>query len=114
MTKALSILKTSKSVTERAVRFASSIQRDLQVKILDTLKKEKETIEDKIFELSDLSLTTDFNRGLKQATQEECEARFEQLIELEYQLELLKMKLKIKQAAFDKYFGEDSDVKTAE
>ena len=108
--KALDIMNKAKSIADRAARFASSIKRDLQVKLLDSLKKEIETIEDRIFELSDMSLATDLNKGQRQMTQEECQKCFEELINLEYNLEMTKMKLKIKQTAFDKYFAEDEDL----
>ena len=107
MNKALELLKTNTSVEQRAEAYAKSIKRDLQKKILDTLIVKKEALEDKLFELQNFELDTDRNRGMAQMTKDDCEKRFTDMINSEYELTLLEAELKVKQASFDKYFGDD-------
>ncbi len=107
MNKALTLLKTNKSVEERAENFVTSMKRNIQRDVIDALTAKKEKIDDELFELSNFNLETNVNAGLTVMTKETCENRFKKIIDLEYELTLIGMELKIKQASFDKYFGED-------
>lgn len=104
--KALQILEKNQSTRERASEYLKSIKRNLQKKVIDSLEEKIEAIEDKIYGLLDMSLNTDLNKGVKTVTRDQAEARFSEVIELEYELELLNRELEIKRESFDKYFAE--------
>jgi len=103
--KALQILEKNQSTRERASEYLKSIKRNLQKKVIDSLEEKIEAIEDKIYGLLDMSLNTDLNKGVKTVTRDQAEARFSEVIELEYELELLNKELDIKRKSFDNYFS---------
>jgi len=103
--KALELLKSNKSVSERAENYIISVKRNLQRDVIDALVQRKESMEDELFELTNFNLETDVNRGYQAMTKESVEARFKKVIELEYKLRLIDLELKTKQESFDKYFG---------
>lgn len=103
--KALQILEKNQSTKERASEYLKSIKRNLQKKVIDSLEEKIEAIEDKIYGLLDMSLNTDLNKGVKTVTRDQAEARFSEVIELEYELELLNRELEIKRKSFDNYFS---------
>lgn len=103
--KALELLKTNKSVSERAENYIISVKRNLQRDVIDALVQKKEAMEDELFELTNFSLETDVNRGFQAMTKESVEARFKKVIDLEYRLKLVELELKTKQESFDKYFA---------
>lgn len=105
MSKALTLLKSNKSVKERADKYSTSIQRDIQQEVLDVLSKKKEKMEDQLFDLENFNLETNLNSGHKQMTQEDCKERFKKIIDLKYQTKLVEYELEIKQKAFNEYFG---------
>jgi hypothetical protein len=107
--KAEKLLRKNKSVTERAEGYITSIKRNIQKDILDALTTKAEAIEDGIFELQDFTLQTDVNSGQSAMTRDACELRFKQLIDLEYEKELLRREIKIKTKAFNKYFKEEKE-----
>lgn len=111
--KALELLKTSKTVTERADSYAKSIKKDLEYKVIRALEQKKEGLESKVFDLQDFNLHTNHNEGKVANTQAECQARFEQLINAEYELELVSLELEAKRKIFNKYF-DDGKVETAQ
>jgi hypothetical protein len=51
MNKALELLKTNKTVAERAENYATSMKRNIQRDVIDTLVAKKEKYEDEIFEI---------------------------------------------------------------
>lgn len=102
--KALELLKTNKTVAERAENYTNSMKRNIQRDVIDSLIAKKEKIEDQLFELSNFTLDTNLNAGLRSMTKEDCESRFKKIIDLEFELELLNKELEIKQNSFDKYF----------
>ena len=104
-TKAIDLLKSNKSVSERAESYLVSIERDLKRDVIDALQVRKEKIEDSLFELKDFTLETDVNKGNVRMTKEDCKRRFEKIIDLEFELTLVEQELKIKSESFDKYFG---------
>lgn len=106
MIKALDLMKSAPSVTERAQDFVKTIQRNLQKEILDTLIDEKEKIEDKITSQKDFTLHADLNAGRQPISREECERRFKTILTLEYDLDLLNEEIAVKQEIFNKYFGD--------
>ena len=103
--KALELLKSNKSVSERAENYIISVKRNLQRDVIDSLVQKKESMEDELFELTNFSLETDVNRGFQTMTKESVEARFKKVIDLEYRLKLIELELKTKQESFDKYFA---------
>ena len=102
---ALELLKTNKSVAERAENYVISAKRNIQKDVIDTLNSKKEGIEDELFELTNFNLETNINRGVNEMTRAEVETRFKKIIDLEYKLVLLEMEIKTKLASFNKYFG---------
>lgn len=103
---AKTILSKSQTVAARAEDFFKRIKRNIQKETIDVLEEKIEKINDKIIETKDFSLDTDLNKGQKALTMSECQERFNTLIELEYEKELLERELAIKQASFSKYFEE--------
>lgn len=103
----MALLMNNKTVAERAESYYTSIKRNTQRDVIDALQAKREALEDKLFELKDFTLDTDKNRGMNRMTKEDCEARFKEIIETEYELELLTRELEIKSASFDKYFSDE-------
>ena len=104
-TKALDLLKSNKSVSERAENYIISVKRNLQRDIIDALVQKKEAMEDELFELTNFTLETNVNNGVQAMTKETIEARFKKVIDLEYKLKLITLELATKQESFDKYFA---------
>jgi hypothetical protein len=103
--KALEMLKNSKSIGERAENYIVSAKRNIQRDIIDAIISKKEAMEDKLFDLSDFTLETNLNAGVERMDKDAVEKRFTHIIDLEYQLKLLKLELETKQESFNKYFG---------
>lgn len=104
-TKAEMLLNTNKSVKERSVKYTNRIKTTLHTKIITKLEEEIEAIDDKIFELEDFSLDTDKNAGQYKLTKEECQKRFEEMIDLEWEKTLKEAELKAKKETFINLFG---------
>jgi hypothetical protein len=102
--KALELLKSNKTVAERAENYATAVKRNIQRDVIDTLTAKKEAIEDELFELTNFNLETDVNKGYQQMTKDSVEARFKKIIDLEYKLKLVALELTAKQESFNKYF----------
>lgn len=105
MSKAQQLLSSVKPVNERAEKYAERIKKSLSIKIIDGLQERIEKLDDKIFDLENFSLETDLNKGMKQLTKEDCEKRFEQIIELKFEKFLLDRELLVKKSAFDELFN---------
>ena len=103
--KALEMLKSNKTVAERAENYITSVKRNIQRDVIDQLISKKEAMEDELFELSTFNMETDMNKGFQAMTKETVEARFKKIIDLEYKLKLITLELTTKQESFDKYFG---------
>lgn len=106
--KALTMLQKRKSTSERAEQYFKSIKRNLEIKLIFELERKKEVLEGKIFDLENFDLETDHNAGRSALTQDQAEARFQQLIEASYELELLNLELESKREIFNKYFADES------
>ena len=104
--KALDLLKSNKSVSERAENYIVSVKRNIQRDVIDSLTSKKEAMEDELFELTNCNLETDVNKGYQQMTKESVEQRFKKIIDIEYKLKLTSLELTAKQESFDKYFGD--------
>jgi hypothetical protein len=104
--KALDLLKSNKTVSERAENYIVSVKRNIQRDVIDSLTARKEAMEDELFELTNFNLETDVNRGYQQMTKELVEQRFKKIIDIEYKLKLVSLELASKQDSFDKYFGD--------
>lgn len=103
--KAVSLMKKSKSASERATTYATRIKESLKTNIITKLTEQIASIDDKIFDLENFDLSTDLNAGKSEMTKKECEKRFAEIIELNFQKELLEAELKSKQATFDSLFS---------
>lgn len=104
--KALDLLKSNKTVSERAENYIVSVKRNIQRDVIDAITAKKEAMEDELFELTNFNLETDVNRGYQQMTKEAVEQRFKKIIDLEYKLKLIALELTAKQESFDKYFAD--------
>ena len=104
--KALDLLKSNKSVSERAENYIVSVKRNIQRDVIDALTAKKESMEDELFELTNFNLETDVNKGYQQMTKESVEQRFKKVIDIEYKLKLASLELASKQESFDKYFAD--------
>jgi hypothetical protein len=104
--RALDLLKSNKTVAERAENYATAVKRNIQRDVIDTLTAKKEAIEDELFELTNFNLETDANRGFQAMTKDAVESRFKKIIDLEYKLKLVVLELNTKQESFNKYFGD--------
>lgn len=104
--KALDLLKSNKTVSERAENYIVSVKRNIQRDVIDALTAKKEAMEDELFELTNFNLETDVNRGYQQMTKEAVEQRFKKIIDIEYKLKLVSLELTAKQESFNKYFGD--------
>lgn len=107
---ALGMLKSNKTVAQRAESYFKSIRRNIQRDVLDELIARKEKMEESKFELSDFALDTNLNAGLRRMTSEDCEARFKKLIDIDYQLVMLSLEIKVKQDSFNELFGETAEL----
>ena len=77
----------------------------MNTKLIVSLQEDIESIDDKIFDLTDFSLKTDVNKGLKKLTKEDCQTIFEEVIKLEVEKQMLTLELKLKTEAFENLFG---------
>jgi 5,10-methylene-tetrahydrofolate dehydrogenase/methenyl tetrahydrofolate cyclohydrolase len=102
---ALKMMKTNTTVKVRAEKYATAIKRNLQADIIDVLVKRQEQIDSDIFDLQNFNLDTDVNAGQKAMTKEDCQDRFAKIIQLEYEMKIVELELKVKQESFDKYFA---------
>lgn len=102
---ALEMLGKNKTVAQRAESYVGSIKRNIQRDVIDNLIARKEKLEEEKFELSDFTLDTNINSGHRRMTAEDCEKRFKRLIDVDYELALLDIEIKVKQASYDKYFN---------
>ena len=110
--KALKLLQSTKTGAERASNYIESIGRNIQNNVINVLKDKKEHIQDQIFDLENFDLDTNVNMGIVALTREDCEKRFAKIIELRFELALIEVELENKQATFDEYFLEETQVPT--
>lgn len=106
MNKITNLLKNSKSVSDRAEKYGERIATSLKIKILNTLEEKIEKIDDEIFDLENISLDVNINKGQKAFTKEEIEERFEKIINLNFERDVLQAELDSKKKAYDNYFSE--------
>ncbi len=107
--KALDFLSKNKTISERAESYTNGIKKNIQYSILTSLENARDKIKSEIFDLQDFNLTTDLNKDMRRMSQQDCEARFIKIIELEYELTLMEVEIKSKQLSFDKYFTDAQD-----
>jgi D-Tyr-tRNAtyr deacylase len=103
--KALVLLKKSKSVDERAAQFVQVAKEDLYDDLIKPLKRKISDIDNSIFELTDFTLETNLNKGMRRMSSDDIKAQFTKVIELRYQKDLLEAELTSKEATFNYYFG---------
>lgn len=104
--KAITMMKANNTVEARANDFGKSIKRNIKRSVIEALETRIEKLQDKLYSLTDFSLKTDVNKGLVALTREECEKAFNEIIEVEYEIEILKLELDAKRAIFNTYFEE--------
>jgi len=105
--KAIKMVQTNITVKKRAAEYVKSIKRNIQKKVIDKLTEQIERIDDNLFSELDFTLETNLNSGQSAISREECERKFTYAINWEFEREMLKRELEIKQASFDKYFSEE-------
>lgn len=101
---ALSMMEKNKSVKERAQSYFESIRRNIQRDIIDKLIAKREEIEDNMFELSNFTLDTNLNAGQSRMTKDDCEKRFKDIINKEFELKMVNLEIETKQASFNRLF----------
>jgi len=106
---ALDLLKTNKSVVERAEQYAERIKTSLYNSVILPLKNQIDKLDDEIFDLKDFSLDTNLNRGQKKMTKEDCESRFVAIIEKEFEKDLLKAQYESKLETYNAMFVESEE-----
>lgn len=104
MSKALDLLKANKSLEQRATELLPSIQREVEQKYILDLKRSMEGIEDRLADAKQINLKTNLNEGQTAHSREECKDKLLLVLELEYQLEIIKKELEIKEKIFGTYF----------
>lgn len=104
MSKALELLKSNKSIEQRAVELLPSIQREVEQKYILDLKRKIEGIEDRLADAKQINLKTNLNEGQTAHSREECTDKLLLVLELEYQLEIARKELEIKERIFNNYF----------
>jgi D-Tyr-tRNAtyr deacylase len=80
--KALVLLKKSKSVDERAAQFVQVAKEDLYDDLIKPLKRKISDIDNSIFELTDFTLETNLNKGMRRMSSDDIKAQFTKVIEL--------------------------------
>lgn len=112
--KALEMLKTNRDIKDRAVSYIRSIKRDIQKNVIDDLLIKKEKLEDEIYELEDMNLDTNLNKGLRRMTKEDVQTRFESIIQKSFELKMLSLEIASKLETFNKYFEGDTPTEELE
>lgn len=105
MSRALKLLKSSKTLEERAVEIIDRIKKDTELSYIDVLQRKVDNIKDQIADLSNFSLETNVNKGQMALSIEESKKRFLTMLELEYQLKLTEKELEVKKEIFNEYFN---------
>lgn len=80
--------------------------------MIHPLKTQINKLDDEIFDLENISLETDKNADQTGLTQTDIENRFKQIIEKNYQKDLLEAKLKSYEKAYNRYFSEEESKST--
>lgn len=110
--KALTLLEKNKSVKERSESYVKSIKRSIFRNEIEKIQDKIDKLNEKNFDLENFSLDTNLNAGLKQMTKEDCEARFVELINNRFEIEMLTLELESKTKIFTEYFGEETSTET--
>ena len=83
---ALNLLNNTTSTSEIANNYYQSVKYKVD-KTLEELINQERIIDSRIFDLTNFSLETNLNAGIKVITREETETRFEAVLSLEYEKE---------------------------
>lgn len=105
MSKALGLLKSVKTLEQRANEVIDRIKKDAEMSFVDIVQRKVDNLKDQIADLSNFSLQTDLNKGQMGVSIEESKKRFVTIMELEYQLELAEKELEVKRKIFNNYFN---------
>lgn len=103
--KALSLMLGSKTTKERASNYFSRIKEGLYHSKIKSFEERINKKKDEIFDLENISLETNKNKGIKEFTKEELEKRFSDIIDLRAEITIDELELKSMKAAFEDYFG---------
>lgn len=104
--KATKLMQASKSTRERADKYNSRIARKILMDKLEPIQSQIENIEDQIFDLENINLDTNLNRGVREITMEQVTERFEKILDLTFEKDVLTLEYNSKVNTFNKYFGE--------
>lgn len=104
--RALSLMQKAKSTKERAEEYYPRIKKAIYYDKIVKLEEEIEEKKSKIYDLENMSLATNHNKGIVALTKEDVQSRVEQIISLDEEIILMEIKLKARKASFEKYLGE--------
>jgi D-Tyr-tRNAtyr deacylase len=102
--KALNMLETSKTLSERASQYYTAIARDIKDSTITVLEKKIEKLKNKVFDLSDFTLEADANAGQRRMSQEDCQSQLQQLLDTQYAIKVLELELKLKTDIYKELF----------
>lgn len=105
MSKALDLMKSRQTTSERADELIGSIEREVKRNYLEQLAANIEGLEDRLSEAKQFNLTTNHNRGQVANTREECKNKMLDILNLEYEIRLAKKEYKLKKLIFADYFS---------
>lgn len=105
-TKAHGLLATIRNLEERADAIHTSLKRDLLQTEITDIERQKEKLEEEIFELENFSLVTNLNAGQLTMTREQCMARFKGIFAKRKELILLEEELTLNKEVYNYYFAE--------
>ena len=102
--KALSMIKGNKDIAARAESYFTTAKREVYDSTILPVVKEIETFEEKIFDLSDMSIKTDKNADIHAISREQVSANIAQLINAKFALDMKKIELNQKLKYYEELF----------
>lgn len=104
--KVLGLMQKAKSTKERATEYFPRIKKSIYFDKIVSLEEDIANKQSLIFDLENMSLATNHNKGIIALTKEDVQARVEQMIELDEEIILLNLKLNARKQSFVKYLGD--------
>lgn len=106
MAKAIkNLLAKNTSNKELVNQYADSLECDVQFETLEPLYAKERKFKSEKFELEQFRLETDMNRGITAMTYEQCKTNVRRLIQIEFELSLIRKEIEYKQIAYNKLFN---------
>lgn len=103
--KGLSMMKKAKTTTARADEYFARIKSSIFITKIAPLREAIANKKSKIFDLEDMSLATNRNKGVEAMTKESIEERFVEIIKLSEEIALDEIKLKVREDKYEEYLG---------